>query len=107
MQGTLTADGTIGPIVWPGGAGTFNTQGTFGGGTLTLYWCDVQTPTSPNAYTAVGTATTVTSATTNPIGLTLGMGFLKAVLAGSTSPNLYCAVTGSIGNSARQSIASI
>ena len=95
MHGNFTTgDGTIGPEANQGGAHNLRVVGNLGGGTITLYSADSSTPVSPDNWVA---EYSTTAALVPSAGLTIGAGYWKIVLAGSTSPSCHVGLNPCIG----------
>ena len=54
----VTGDGPV--VTWPGGIGTYQITGTFGGTTATLL-ASITNGTTENAYTSIGTNSVLTA----------------------------------------------
>lgn len=97
MQTALVADGNGPAVEWKGGSGTFAARGTFGSGTLKMQYCpgDASTATSGNWVDVADTGMTAAG----QVNFSLGNGYVRAVLSGSTAPSITYDFLGFMGRS--------
>lgn len=78
MNTALTdASPTSPAIKWPGGRGTLDANGTWGGGTITLTYCEFATGT----FVPIGSGVSLSA--NGSTGFEIRGGFLKAALSGN------------------------